>query len=401
MGKRGVAGTFVVLFSIMGCGPKVTPIGPGFVYEPDEREQRLWASSQEQSEGLQSGGAFYSSPQLEAYLQAVLERVLGNNLQAYVPLTPKVRVVDSPSPNAFSLCHGDLYLHTGILGRLRNEAQLSMLLGHEIAHSTHRHMYQRTEQIYASTGTNSYIAVLSAIGGGNVRSVASQVSQIITIAAISGYSRDKEEEADQVGLTLMAQAGYDPREGAKMFEAMARAADNDARDVSFLYATHPKMESRVKSCKKLVTRLPPELLANATEIGEEPYVTAAVDLILDEVERHIAQGKYELAIETLVFLKGTRPKDDRALVLLGDLYRARSEPEDVERCRQAYEEALQINDACADAQKGLGFLYVREQDNARATKHLQSYLDLTPNAPDVPYVRQYLLRLQGKGSKGE
>jgi predicted Zn-dependent protease len=398
MCNRGVPIVFIVLLSAVGCGPKVTPIGPGFVYEPDEREQRLWVASQKESEGLQSGGAMHRDPQLEAYMQTVLERVLGNNLQAYVPLKPRVWVIDSPLSNAFSLCNGDLYLHTGILGRLRNEAQLAMLLGHEIAHSTHRHMHQRTEQIYASTGTNSYIAVLSAIGGSNVRSLISGVSQIVTIAAISGYSRDKEEEADQVGLTLMAQAGYDPREGAKMFEAMALAADKDASDESFLYATHPKMESRVRSCNKLVSRLPPELLANAKEIGEEAYLTSAIELIRDEVERYIAQGKYDLALQTLVFLKGARPNDERGLVLLGDLYRARNDAEDVEQCRQAYEEALRINDSCADAQKGLGFLYVREQDKDRATKHLQKYLDLKPSAPDIPYVRQYLLRLQGKGN---
>lgn len=395
MRRIEVLAGILIMMAIVGCGPKVTPIGPGYIYEPDEREQRLWQASKEESEGMRSGGAILYNAQLEAYVQGVLDRVLGNNLNAYLPLKPKVYVLDSPVPNAFALSQGDIYVHTGLLGRIRNEAQLAMLLGHEIAHSTHRHMYQHSEQVYASTGAQSYVAVLSALGGSNIRSFVSGISQIITTAAISGYSRDKEEEADQVGLTLMTQAGYDPREGGKMFEAMAKAAEKDDSGANFLYATHPKMDSRVRSCNRLLERMPSELLANATEIGEQEYLRYATNLIFDEVERHIAQGRFDLAIETLDYLVRFHPENDRTFVLLGDLYRARNESGDVDRCKKAYETALETNGASSGAHKGLGFLFVREGEKTDATSHLQKYLELSPTAPDTSYVRQYLLRLQG------
>ncbi|MBI5763673.1 MAG: M48 family metalloprotease [Planctomycetes bacterium] len=137
--------SLIALFGVVcsqGCGPKVTPIGPGFVYQPDEREQRLWATNREQAQTVVTSGAVYDDPKLQEYVQSVLSRVLGHHEAAYLPLRPNVIIIDAPATNAFSLAQGDIVLHTGVLGRIRNEAQLAMLLGHEISHATHRHLYQ-------------------------------------------------------------------------------------------------------------------------------------------------------------------------------------------------------------------------------------------------------------------
>jgi predicted Zn-dependent protease len=376
-----------------GCASRVTPIGAGFIYEPDKREQRLWRTTREQSAEIQNAGALYDDPRLHAYVQSVLNRLLGDYKNAYSPLEARVFILDSESVNAFALPHGDIYVHKGILGRIRNEAQLAMLLGHELTHNTHRHLYQEYEHAYASTGTYSYIAVLGALGGGNVQQAIEGLSRLVTLAAISGYSRDKEEEADEVGLTLAAQAGYDPREGAKMFQRMLDASDRKDRGWSFFYASHPKMKKRVKSCNKLIERLPPELLSNAKELGEDRYLDAAIGLIHDEVERHIIQGKYELAEETLAFLSKARPSDPDTHALRGELFRARGDDGDGERSRKAYTEALELDGQHAIAHRGLGLLLVRLGDKDEAVVHLRKYISVAPDAADVTYIRQYIDRL--------
>lgn len=128
----------------VGCAAP-QPIGPGSVFEPDKREARLWEAARQASAALRASGALYPDENLPRYVQSVLTRVLGNHLAAYAPLEPRVYVLDSPVQNAFACPHGHIFVHTGLLGRIRNEAQLAMILGHEITHATHRHTYQEHE----------------------------------------------------------------------------------------------------------------------------------------------------------------------------------------------------------------------------------------------------------------
>ncbi len=383
----------VLLLAIMGCGPKATPIGPGFIYQPDEREQRLWAANRDHSTTIINSGVVYKDPDLHSYVQSVLSKVIGHHEIAYLPLRPNVIIIDAPAVNALSLAHGDIVIHTGILGRIRNEAQLAMLLGHEVSHATHRHLYLELEQKYSSSGAYSYISVLSVIGGSNVHNLVEGLSRIMVMAAITGYSREKEAEADRVGLTLMAQASYDPREGSKMFEAMLDAADKKDKEWNFFYSTHPKMESRVQSARQLLRELPTELLSQANEIGEARYLKHAIKLIHNEVERHVAQGKYALAEKTLGFLSMSRPEDSATFALMGDLYRSRATSGDDQRSADAYVRALTIDSGCANAHKGLGFHYGKKGQKIQAIEHLKAFLEIAPSAADSSYIRQYVEKL--------
>lgn len=376
-----------------GCAT-VRPIGPGYIYEPDTREERLWEASNEASASFRARGAMYDDAELREYAQSVLERVLGNNLSAYIPLEPRVFIIDSPVINAFALPNGHIFLHTGFLGRVRNEAQLAMIMSHEITHATHRHLDQLTDDKMARTDILAYISVLSVLGGGNIHNAMTDLSTLITQAAVTGYSRKKEKEADKVGLTLVSQAGYSPSEAAKMFRQILDATDKKDRRWNALYATHPKVNQRVKSCNRLLKRLHPELLAIAKEVGRDRYVQRAAALIYDEAERHIAQGKFDLSLETLRFMRDVQPANATALALLGDLYRARYEDGDRPLAEEAYREALAIDNGCAEAHRGLGFIYVKSGAPTDAKKHLRTYLTLRPTAHDAKFVQQYVNRLE-------
>jgi hypothetical protein len=377
---------------LAGCAPHATPIGPGQVYQPDEREQRLWRTGEGFSNELQGSGKLYHDPVVQQYVQTVLNRLIGEYRSAYVPLKVRVFVVEAPSINAFALPQGDIYLHTGILSRMRSEAQLAMVLGHEITHSTHRHSYLCNEQAYAQSGTLSYISVMSTVGGGNIQNVVNSIGTLMATAAVSGYGREKEREADQVGLALVAQAGYDPAEGAKMFQQMLEATDKADRNWSLFYATHPRMKERVADSSLLITQLPAELASQAKDIGRERYVAVCGPLIYDEVERHIAQGKYVLAEETLKYLAGVAPSA-LTRAYFGDLYRARWASGDDVRARTAYDEALAADGRCAPAHRGLGLLLAKSGDKAGAVGQLRQYLAAAGTAKDAGYIQQYVNQL--------
>lgn len=397
MRKRVITslGTLCLILTF-GCSQRVTPIGPGYIFEPNKDERRLWQASELEAAALAESGARYRDPELDEYIRSVLRRVIGNNPLAYAPLSLDVYVLDSSAVNAFALPDGSIFLHTAILGRIRNESQLAMLLGHEITHATHRHTYLESEHVYAQSGAVSYLAVLSSLGGADIQRMVAGLSGLIAQASVSGYSRDKEEEADRVGLTLIAQAGYDPRAGAEMFQRMLDATEKKDRGWHFLYATHPKMKDRVKSCGKLIERMPPELLAGAKEIGQDRYLDVARRLIYKEAETHIVLGKYVLAEETLKFMAEARPDDAEALARLGDLYRARLEPGDKARARAAYANALEREPDNLIAHRGMGLLCVKVGEKEQALKHLQFYADNAVEASDVAYVRQYIEQLSNE-----
>lgn len=390
--KSGLA-VVGILLVVTGCVSRITPIGPGFIYEPDEEEKRLWDSSRGFAAILRVPGVIYEDAELQEYVQGVLHRVLGNNLTPYLPLKPRVSFVDSTVTQAFALGHGDIFLHSGILGRIRNEAQLALLLGHEITHSTHRHVYQRSEDRYARRGTLSYLSVLSALGGGNIHKMVSGVGSVITEAAIAGFSRDNERESDQVGLILIAQAGYDPREGAKLWQQMLDATDRKDRNRHFMYASHPKMKDRVKTSGRLVERMPPELIEQATDVGRDRYVAAAGHMILEEARTHITRGKFDLAERTLLFLRDAMPDNAEPLSVLGDLCRARAKSGDAERAVNAYEQSIELDSGIASAHLGLGFTFVKTGQKVKALDHLRRFLELDPDAVNADYVRDFITNL--------
>lgn len=145
-------------------------------------------------------------------------------------------VIDDPVPNAFAFPNGMIFIHTGLLNVIQNEAQLAAVLGHEIAHVTHEHGRER----YESTGL---IKNVQAVGGALFdKSFSSQVeawapglspsminsihevSQAVTPEALSNIVKPQpklEAQADRVGLFYAYEAGYDIREAAKFWNNMA------------------------------------------------------------------------------------------------------------------------------------------------------------------------------------
>jgi predicted Zn-dependent protease len=240
----------------------------------------------------------------------------------------------------------------------------------------------------------AYVSVLAGLAGGNVSTLVGGLSQMVLVASISGYSRDKEREADRVGLTLVAQAGYDPREGRKLFDQMLRASAGGRGGANLFYATHPKMEERVESCDDLADRLPESLVKAATEVGVDRYVAAALPLIVAEVERHITQGRFALSGETLEFLETVRPHDAGTHALRGEWYRARGEPGDADKARTSYAEALANDRNNTAALRGLGLLRMRADDHGGAIRFLEEYLKHAGDAHDAALIRDTVNQLK-------
>ena len=164
-----------------------------------------------------------------------------------------VVIEDDRMVNAFALPGGKVAVFTGLLPYTKTEAGLATVMGHEVAHALQRHGAERM-----SRGILEQIAQLGAIAGAASGAVDPRVAQ----GAMSAYgigvslpfNRRQESEADFIGLRLMAQAGYDPREAVPFWERMSGCPRNMIGKLCFrssaavpeFLSTHPSDVTRIK-----------------------------------------------------------------------------------------------------------------------------------------------------------
>lgn len=177
------------------------------------------------------------------------------------PTSWEVVVFEEEEPNAFALPGGKIGVNTGIVEVAKNQSQLATVIGHEVAHVIAHHANERVStamvagtalQVVGQTGLNPNL--LAALGLG------AQVGVLLP------FSRTQESEADIVGLDIMANAGFDPRESIDFWRNMEKAGGG--RQVEFL-STHPSGQTRMKD---LNGRMPHavELYERAVADGRRP-----------------------------------------------------------------------------------------------------------------------------------
>lgn len=157
-------------------------------------------------------------------------------------------LVESKEINAWCMPGGKIVFYTGILPVTQNERGVAVVMGHEVAHALADHGAQRMsagtlQQLGAIAGNillqdSKYLNAFNAAYG-----VGTQVGVMLP------FSRSHETEADAIGLQIMAIAGYDPDEGAKLWERMSKASGGGTGNA--LLSTHPSNESRIAHLKEL------------------------------------------------------------------------------------------------------------------------------------------------------
>ncbi len=142
----------------------------------------------------------YPDPDLQAYVNEIGQKVAKNSDNPDITYT--FTVLDDELVNAFALPGGYIYITRGMLAHLNSEAQLAAVLGHEIGHVTARHSLKRQSQ-------QKLWGALAALGSIATRSnLTGEAAGIVGDVMVTGYGRDQELEADQLGAKFMAKTGY-------------------------------------------------------------------------------------------------------------------------------------------------------------------------------------------------
>ncbi|WP_404481655.1 M48 family metalloprotease [Novosphingobium sp. BL-52-GroH] len=166
-----------------------------------------------------------------------------------------VTLLNSPVNNAFAIPGGYVYVTRQLTALMNNEAELAGVLGHEVGHVAARHSAQRQKaaqrnQIIGVLGSILSSAVLGDNAFGQLgQKVFTQGSQLLTLK----FSRSQELQADQLGITYLKRAGYDPRAMASVLESLARQNALEAQlrggtsQTPEWASTHPDPASRVRT----------------------------------------------------------------------------------------------------------------------------------------------------------
>jgi predicted Zn-dependent protease len=160
-------------------------------------------------------------------------------------------VIASPQQNAFALPGGKVMVYEGILPVCQNEAGLAVVMSHEIAHALARHGGERMSHDFMVNGVGT---VINYATQGQEAVQREQWMRAFGVASKYGfvlpYSRKHESEADQIGIILMARAGYDPNEAPRFWERFAAASGGRATP-EFL-STHPADARRAADLRALL-----------------------------------------------------------------------------------------------------------------------------------------------------
>lgn len=260
----------------------------------EQRGAYTWAQEvqlgTEADQQIISQFGLYDSQALNEYVSRLGNDVLQTsaytdpNTPAEIRSTPfYFRVLDSPVPNAMALPGGYIYVTRGLLAYLENEAQLAVVLGHEIGHVLGRHSSEQVAR--AQLGQLGLVgaAILGGVvGGGRVAEGILNYGGTGAQLLFLKYGRGAEREADRAGVAYAEFAGYDAAEAARFFVALERLGEETGQGgIPNFLSTHPDPAERAQTIPELAAQYDPQ----GTEVRAQEYLARIEGIVLGENPR--------------------------------------------------------------------------------------------------------------------
>jgi beta-barrel assembly-enhancing protease len=365
-------------------------VGPG--YKPTERDEiGLWQEMRRVEEEVAGSNLLIQDPQLTGYLKNLIGKVGGPAAQDF-----RIYLAHIPEFNAVMFPTGFAVIFSGLLLRMRNEAQLAGVIAHESGHFLRRHQIRSWRDLKRKTDILAIGSMLAGIGGGAAGVYVGdyvQLAQLGAILSLFRYSREMEAEADAIGAKNLEAVGYDPLEMSTIWQQLIGEEEASAkyrrkrRRRGSLFDTHPSSDARMADLKAdaLELRVPGKTYDN----GRERYLSMIGEIrpkLLDDQVKLNDPGASQYLIDTLA-------KDGWNGLLRfyeAEVWRLRNRHGDDLRAAQGYAAAVAYPDAPADAWRWHGISLMKAGRAAEARSAFARYLTMKPDASDAAWVRQMI-----------
>ncbi|MEM7083926.1 MAG: M48 family metalloprotease [Pseudomonadota bacterium] len=377
--NRTLMWVLLLIFVLTGCASgrvdAVDQVGIDSESDPEYVEGldgRLELMADQLVDSLVNEGALFEDDALADYLQSITDQLFPD-----FKGTLRTRAIRSTEPNAFALPNGELFINTGMLARLNNEAELAFIVGHEGAHYTESH----SRRSYRSaTRTNIFINVAGASGYGLGGS-------IVGMTAFMRHSQGLESDADAFGFSRAGDAGYDVNGLGDWFLRLNREQKVGKSPGFFFVRTHPSLTRRSKTMNQLALSVPERGAEHADRFLR----------ITKNARMAVLKGLTEAGKpDKLIHLLETEdrldlfPRDAR--FYLAEAYRTRANTGDWLVAEQLYRELADATPPYAEALSKLGVMLIERGDIAAARPYFHRYLELRPEGPDRRWAEHYLER---------
>jgi len=246
-------GGFALLLGLSGCAQGLEG-DTGLIPLISVREEAEIGRAQHPRMLVKFGGAYDDKP-LDAYIGNLTTNLAR---RAGIPGVRKVTVLNTPGVNAFALPGGYIYVTRGLLALANDEAELAMVISHEIGHVAARHPAKRIARVANAQLLDNPIGRLFTIGP------ARMINSLGSEGYVALYSRLQEFEADALGIRVGADAGYLPAASTSFLESMGRDQDlrnaglnrNQSRNGGDYMSAHPPTPDRLGKAQQVVASLP-------------------------------------------------------------------------------------------------------------------------------------------------
>lgn len=364
------------------------PIRPA---QPDERpapgsdESELWYAMDQAELLLRQSPLLVRDPDLNAYARGVLCKVTAGycrNLRLYI--------VDLPYFNASMAPNGAMILWTGSLLRIRDEAQLALVLGHEFGHYRERHTLQQWRKTKKSS---AFLGTLGVLTSGAGMGVAGMAANLAGMAGLMKFTRDKEREADRIGFAQLTQADYDPQAGVELWNSMLR--EEEARDYGKplpVFSTHPRTRERRDDLQAAANAL----ARPGHRRGQAEYARATHSLLEHWLQNELTRRMYASSVVVIGDARKNAAPGDAGLFsfFLAEAYRRRGKQGDRLQAASLYRESLTRPGTPPEAWREVGLLLREEGRREEAASTFRTYLERSPGASDRAFIEAYLSDLE-------
>lgn len=347
-------------------------------YTPTTVDERgIWMEADERERVQRDSRSLVKDPALNAYVRGVLCRTVGEERCRSV----RLYIDEVPAFNAYMTPNGAMVVWTGLLLRVRSEAELGAILGHEFGHFELRHSLKDFKSHRTGTDVMAWASIL-------IRNSAN--IQYSVVGQMYAFSRDQEREADMTGFQYLARSQYPSSAAADVWEHVMGEADATAigrrgraqhKYVAGVFATHPTDLARATYLRAASIEAhdvkPPVVDTHQAAMAKWLPV-----FLNDQIKLNDFGGSEYL----LAYLAEGSGWTTPLLCARGDLYRERGNPRDLVSAAQFYQEAIGKGDAPPEAYRGLGLSLLRSQQVAEGQAALATYLRLKPAATDAALI---------------
>lgn len=312
------------------------------------------------------------------------------------------RGVNAAYVNAYAFPGGSIAVTRGILIELRNEAELSALLGHEIGHVNARHT---AEQMSKGALTNAFIGGIATFAGTQIPgldSLASQLGMLGAGALLAHYNRDNERQADALGLEYMVKAGYNPSGFVELMNILRSTSKREPSAIELMFSTHPMSDERYNTAVQTVQTKYRH--AQNLPFYRDRYMDHTVKLrsmkgaikAMQKGERAMAGEKYDEA-ETY-FMKALKlaPDDYAGLVMMAKCQMVREKYSEADRF---VKKAKNVYPQEAQAYYLDGFININQKQYDSAYEDFKTYEKILPGNPNITFFQGLSLEKMNRVSE--